>query len=81
MKEPYVVYEDAEPPYCECGEDHASIQLAEVGLCYDCFTRQASERLAPMLGYKPCGMLVWQHEGNATQTAICLVPHGAEHSH
>jgi hypothetical protein len=77
--EPYVHYLDAEPPYCSCGEERASIQTAEEGLCYDCFTRQASEHLEPMLGYKPCGMLVWQREGK--QTAICLVAWGTEHCH
>lgn len=85
-REPYVEYVGDEPPNCEqCGEEPASIKLSEVGLCYDCFTRTAGELLTPLLGYHPCGMLVWQNDGadesGSTQTAICLVPHGTEHRH
>ena len=65
--------------YCErCGEYHQTIQLAEIGLCDDCFAETMQSELTKLLGYKPCATAVWTSDG---APAVCLQEFGIEHSH
>lgn len=69
---------EMDPPYCDrCGETHATVRLAEVGLCDGCSEIETADHLETFLGYRPCATRVWH--GN--QQRLCLEVWGLEHDH
>lgn len=65
-------------PICEmCGENEATLKLAECAACDDCFAQEVRAALKPLLGRTCCCNPVWCGDS----LAICLEPHGVEHSH
>lgn len=61
-----------------CGED-AMVHLDHASYCDDCFSQMASDHLKEVMGWRPCGHLIYGAVGRAP--AICLERHGTEHAH
>lgn len=67
-------------PYCEiCGEEHATLQVAEAAVCDDCFAAEMRSDLALALGREVCGRPVYYTEAQLLN--VCLEPYGTEHDH
>lgn len=68
----------AELPYCDvCGEEHATCQTEDCGLCDDCFATEARKALRPLMG-DICANVSRQPNG---YLQVCLAPRGIEHEH
>ena len=69
-----------DPPICElCGEEEATLQLAEAAACDDCFAAEMTAKLLPVLGRKVCGQPVWYTQARLMN--VCIEPYGTEHDH
>lgn len=67
-----------EQPMCEiCGEQEATCQALEAGLCDDCFADECTKAMQALMG--KCCCSVWRQ--NNGYLAICLAPYGVEHDH
>lgn len=65
-------------PICEmCGQDEATLKLAEAGVCDDCFAQEARKAMRILLG-RDCCCDPLRYNG---VLAVCLNPCGVEHSH
>lgn len=70
-----------EAPICEvCGEEPASLQTSDCGLCDDCFAAEMTRAMKPILGRKICGHPI-RFRGDDAVLCVCLEPYGTEHSH
>ncbi len=65
-------------PRCEvCGEQDATCQTQEVGMCDDCFEDAVRDALTPLLG-RTCASVSRNRPGFLQ---VCLAPYGIEHDH
>ena len=58
---------------CDCGEALATVHLAEVSLCDDCFEQQAREHMKELFGRDLCCTILWPNSDTPT---LCLRPMG-----
>jgi hypothetical protein len=65
--------------WCEqCGEREGAFSFASALYCDECAEEYFQEMLSDALGYRPCGTLVTQGNG---ELSVCIARAGLEHDH